>query len=179
MGFNLLMLLGLAGLAIPVIVHLLNRRRYDVVDWGAMQFLKISETTRRRLLLEELLLLLVRMAVVLFLVLGLASLVVPSVVIPGLGQPPRRDLIVLCDGSYSMGYTGGDQTPHEAARAWANWPNSGACSQTPKGPRGVIDAPRGPERIACISAFCASFMVSSLRTCRRGEGRLAGMAIPG
>ena len=49
-GLNLLMLLGLAGLAIPPIIHLLNRRRYDVVHWGAMQFLEISETTRRRLL---------------------------------------------------------------------------------------------------------------------------------
>ena len=53
---NALMLLGLAGLAIPPIIHLLNRRRFDVVDWGAMQFLQISETTRRRLLIEELLL---------------------------------------------------------------------------------------------------------------------------
>ena len=56
MGFGLpLMLLGLAGVAIPVLIHLLNRRRFDVVDWGAMQFLQICQTTRRRLLLEELL----------------------------------------------------------------------------------------------------------------------------
>ena len=49
-GLNLLMLLGLAGLAIPPIIHLLNRRRYDVVHWGAMQFLEISETNQRVLL---------------------------------------------------------------------------------------------------------------------------------
>ena len=46
------MLFGLAELVIPPLIHLLNRRRYDVVDWGAMQFLQVSETTRRRLLLE-------------------------------------------------------------------------------------------------------------------------------
>ena len=47
-GFlNLLMLLGLGAVIIPPLIHLLNRRRYDVVDWGAMQFLQISETTRR------------------------------------------------------------------------------------------------------------------------------------
>ena len=62
--FNFLMLAGLAGVAIPPIIHLLNRRRYDVVDWGAMQFLQVSEVTRRRLLLEELLLMLLRMGLI-------------------------------------------------------------------------------------------------------------------
>ena len=47
---SLAMLFGLAALAIPIIVHLLNRRRYDVVAWGAMQFLDVSQTTRRRLM---------------------------------------------------------------------------------------------------------------------------------
>ena len=48
------MLIGLAALAVPVIIHLLNRRRYDVVDWGAMQFLQISNVTRRRIMLRRL-----------------------------------------------------------------------------------------------------------------------------
>ena len=64
----------------------------------------------------QLLLLLLRMAVILFLVLGLASVVVPSVVIPGVGGPPQRDVVILYDGSYSMGYTGGERIPHDAAR---------------------------------------------------------------
>src|SRR5262245_8041038 len=42
--YPLVFFVGLTALAIPVIIHLLNRRRYDVVDWGAMQFLQISET---------------------------------------------------------------------------------------------------------------------------------------
>ena len=47
-GFlNALMLVGLAGVAIPVVIHLLNRRRFDTVDWGVMQFLQISETKLR------------------------------------------------------------------------------------------------------------------------------------
>ncbi len=49
------MLLGPAVLLIPPIIHLLNRRRYDIVDWGAMQFLHVSEVTRRRLMIEEML----------------------------------------------------------------------------------------------------------------------------
>jgi len=51
---NPMMLLGLAGVALPVIAHLLSRRRYDVVNWGAMQFLDPSRKTRRKMKLEEL-----------------------------------------------------------------------------------------------------------------------------
>jgi hypothetical protein len=123
MSFGLLnaaMLLGLAGLAIPPIIHLLNRRRYDVVDWGAMQFLQVSETTRRRLLIEELLLMLLRMGLIGLAVLALAA---PYLVTPGLptiGKHPNRDVVLVIDGSASMGYLGKDgHTPHEAAKEWA------------------------------------------------------------
>src|SRR5438445_445783 len=32
---NAALLLGLAGLAVPIIIHLLHRRRFEVVEWGA------------------------------------------------------------------------------------------------------------------------------------------------
>jgi hypothetical protein len=118
MGFgflNLLMLIGLAGVAIPIIIHLLNRRRFDVVDWGAMQFLHISETTRRRLLIEELLLLLLRMGLIAVLVLALAAPYVESAALARLGGG-NRDVVLLIDGSASMGYTGTGRSPHETAR---------------------------------------------------------------
>src|SRR4051794_41852004 len=87
---NVWMLLGLCGLAIPPLIHLLNRRRYQVVDWGAMQFLEVSQTTRRRLLIDELLLMLVRMAILAVVVLALAG---PQMYSPlaagGAGRPPR------------------------------------------------------------------------------------------
>src|SRR4030088_1963480 len=118
-GFlNLLMLAGLAGMAIPVIIHLLNRRRFNVVDWGAMQFLKLSETTRKRLLIEELLLLLLRMGLIGILVLALASPYIESSALGKLGRN-NRDIVLIFDGSYSMGYTGTGQSAHAAAKEWA------------------------------------------------------------
>jgi hypothetical protein len=119
-GFmNVAMLVGLAAVAIPVIIHLLNRRRYDVVDWGAMQFLQISETTRRRLLLEELLLLLLRMGLIALMVLALAAPWAASSVFAKLGAPTNRDVVLVFDGSYSMGFAGAGKTPHDAAKEWA------------------------------------------------------------
>src|SRR6266481_1786187 len=100
---NILMLAGLAGLAIPPLIHLLHRRRFDVVDWGAMQFLQISETTRRRLLIEELILLLLRMGLIAIIVLALAGPWLETDVFGRLGRS-NRDVVLIFDGSYSMGF---------------------------------------------------------------------------
>jgi hypothetical protein len=120
MFHNPYMLFALAALAIPIIIHLLSRRRYDVVDWGAMQFLQFSEVTRRRIFIEELLLLLLRMGLIALLVLGLA---LPYFTSPALGRmAPRvnRDVVLIFDGSYSMGSLDSQgKTPHDAAKEWA------------------------------------------------------------
>jgi hypothetical protein len=123
MSFGLLnaaLLLGLAGLAIPIIVHLLHRRRFEVVDWGAMQFLQISETTRRRLLLEEIILLVLRMGLIAILVFGLAApFVVNSMLAKILHDRPSRDMVLILDGSASMAYARQGKSSHQAAQDWA------------------------------------------------------------
>ncbi|MGE3806049.1 MAG: VWA domain-containing protein [Gemmataceae bacterium] len=116
---NALMLLGLAGVVIPPLIHLLNRRRYEVVDWGAMQFLQVSETTRRRLLIEEILLMLLRMGLIAIMVLALTAPFLISSFLSSVGSRPERDIVLVIDGSYSMGYTGSDKSPHEQAKEWA------------------------------------------------------------
>ena len=40
---------GLPLLAVPVAIHLLSRRRQEVVKWGAMQFLLDSSIRRRKI----------------------------------------------------------------------------------------------------------------------------------
>jgi hypothetical protein len=115
-----ILIVGLLTLAIPIIIHLLNRRRFDVVDWGAMQFLQLSETTRRRLLIEELLLMLLRMGLLLFLVVGFAGLFFDTRLPVRLGGRSNRDAVLIIDGSASMLARGeGDQTPANRAREWA------------------------------------------------------------
>jgi hypothetical protein len=61
----LLALGGLVAAAGPVVIHLLNRRRFRVVSWGAMDFLRAAmERQRKALELRDLLLLLLRMLAV-------------------------------------------------------------------------------------------------------------------
>jgi hypothetical protein len=76
---NWAMLAGLAAVAIPIIIHLLNRQKATMVDWGAMRFLLESLTSRsRRILIEEIILMALRCLAVALLVLALARPFMPS-----------------------------------------------------------------------------------------------------
>ncbi len=112
---NVLMLFGLAAIVIPPLIHLLNRRRYNVVDWGAMQFLLISDAKRRRLLIEEILLMALRMLLIAVMVLGLADVYGVSPLFSSLGMRPGRDVVLVFGGSAGMGVTGA----HAKAKEWA------------------------------------------------------------
>ena len=66
---NPYLLYGLGGAAIPILIHLFNRRRFKTVLWGAMEFLlSSSKMTAKRLKIIQALLLLTRMGIVGFLV---------------------------------------------------------------------------------------------------------------
>lgn len=117
---NILMLIGLLAVAIPPIIHLLTRKRYDIVDWAAMQFLKISEKTRRKIFLEELLLMLLRMMLIGIFVFALAAPYLKSQRIANWGGRGNRDIVILIDGSYSMGFRQNGSNAHDLAKEWTN-----------------------------------------------------------
>ncbi|MHC4821603.1 MAG: BatA domain-containing protein, partial [Planctomycetota bacterium] len=109
MGFLNPGLLGLLGLgAVPVIIHLLNRRRYQVVAWPAMEFLLRAQVkTRKRLRMENLLLLLARTLAVLCFCLAATRPYLPSAAAAVGLQPERTHLYIVIDNSASMAYEEG------------------------------------------------------------------------
>ena len=102
------MLFGALLFGVPLIIHLLNRRRYQVKSWAAMSFLlRAYKRTRRRLRLEHFLLLLVRCLIIALLAAAMARPFVPSdSLFAGLGER-SRSVVAVIDGSYSMGYRNG------------------------------------------------------------------------
>lgn len=117
---NVALLAGLAAVAIPPIIHLLSRKQFDVVRWGAMQFLDVSRRTRRKLFLEDLLLMILRMGLLALLALALAGPVDASRWLDFLADRGSRDVVLVIDGSASMTYRGPAGTAHDAAKAWAS-----------------------------------------------------------
>jgi hypothetical protein len=94
-------LFGLAAAAVPIILHLIARRRPPTVVFPAIQYL--VDTTRqhhRRLKLQNLLLLLLRTALIIALVLAAAG---PSVPVAGAPGHVPSALVIVLDNSASSG----------------------------------------------------------------------------
>ncbi|MFG0246288.1 MAG: BatA and WFA domain-containing protein [Phycisphaerales bacterium JB052] len=86
--------IGLACVSIPIILHLLKRRR-RVVTWGAMRFLEEAYRKRRRIItIEQLILLSLRCLLIALIALGVGSLMLGS---GNKGSLPTTMYIVLDD----------------------------------------------------------------------------------
>lgn len=110
---------GLIAAAGPVIIHLLNRRRYQVVQWAAMDFLREALQRNRRILtLRDLLLLALRTLAVLLVGLALARPFFSSSDQVYDGSKPLHAVLVI-DNSLSMGYESVHGTLLDQARARA------------------------------------------------------------
>ncbi len=109
------MMLGFGALiAIPILIWLFNRYRYKKVEWAAMEFiLRALKKNRRRLQLENLLLLLLRILAILLFVFAIARPRAPTnpaqVADEETGRV-RRNVVIVLDNSWSMGYRLGAET---------------------------------------------------------------------
>ena len=111
-------LTALGAVSIPVAIHLLNRRRYKLLDWAAMQFLLESvKRNRRRLRIEELILLALRCLVLVVLGAALARLTGCSAMNALPGGAESETAVFVLDDSCSMGQRVGGGTLMSAATA--------------------------------------------------------------
>lgn len=84
---------GLAAIALPILIHLLLRRRYTPIRWAAMRFVvQAHKQQRRRRRLEQILLLIARCLLVAMIAIAVAH--------PLLGSPARereRTVVIILD----------------------------------------------------------------------------------
>ncbi len=106
------LLIGAAGVAAPIIIHLLSKRRFKRIDWAAMDFLLDADRrNRRRIRLEHLLLLLLRCLAILLLAMLVSRLFIkPGGLASFALQSVRTERLVLLDDSPSMQVRNGDRS---------------------------------------------------------------------
>jgi hypothetical protein len=118
MFLQLSMLLALPLVALPVIIHLINQRRYQTTRWGAMMFLLAAQRMSRGYArLRQWLILLFRMLAVAGLIFAVARPLASGII--GLAAGGRADTtIILLDCSPSMQQidAGAGETKLEAGR---------------------------------------------------------------
>ena len=110
-------LLAGLGAAIPLVLHLIHRRKPRPVRFSTLRFLRAAAIrTRRARRLNRILLLALRMLILLGLAMAFAKPLLRSA-----GGLPRgqRTVVIVLDGSASMRTMDGDVSAFEKARAWA------------------------------------------------------------
>ena len=110
---SIVFLAALPLAAAPILLHLFDRRRQVVIEWGAMDFLlevATRRTSARRL--KQWLLLLMRVLAIAALVLALARPMMPGDWFRGGGQ---EETILVIDNSMSTMRSMGDATLFDAA----------------------------------------------------------------
>lgn len=97
--------LGALALAIPVIIHLTNREKKEVVDFPSLMFLRrIPYRSVRRQRLRHLLLFALRCLALLLLILAFARPFLDSPTAASALPLGPREVVFVLDHSYSMGY---------------------------------------------------------------------------
>lgn len=98
---NPLFLIGIGAAAVPLVLHLMHRRKAVEIPFPSLRFLRLSQNrSARRKRIEELLLLLLRMLAVACLALALAGPFFGSAGLGGAAEPCA--VAVVLDTSYSM-----------------------------------------------------------------------------
>ena len=101
-------LFGLLALAIPVIIHLFNFRRFKTVYFTNVRFLKnIQEETATKSRLKHILVLISRMLAIIFLVLAFAQPFIPSE--QSANKATKKAVSIYIDNSFSMEAVNNDE----------------------------------------------------------------------
>ncbi|MFW6158846.1 MAG: BatA domain-containing protein [Planctomycetota bacterium] len=116
--FNAALMWGSGLVSVPIIIHLLNRQRYRVIDWAAMEWLLLAlKQNRRRVLIEQLLLLALRCLIILLIVLAVSKIYFSGEAgIVGELAGTRTDWVVVLDDSFPMGQTVGTGSCFDRAK---------------------------------------------------------------
>ena len=116
-----LLLVALAGLAIPVLLHLIQKERKNVVQFPSLMFLRqipYQSVQRRRI--RHWLLLMMRLAALALIVLAFARPFFRRHDFGAAAASGAREVVIMLDRSYSMGYGDRWQRALNAARDTVN-----------------------------------------------------------
>jgi hypothetical protein len=145
---------ALAALAVPVLIHLIQREKKQIVYFPSLMFLeKIPYKSVQRRRIHNWALLLLRMAAIVLIITAFARPFFNEATIASAAASGSREVVILVDRSYSMGY--GDHWQRAQAEA-----------------RKAVDALRAGDR-ASLVFFARGAEVDARSTDDRARLRLA------
>ncbi|MDB5353296.1 MAG: N-terminal double-transrane protein [Planctomycetota bacterium] len=114
---NPFLLWGLAGASLPIIIHLLNKRKFREERWAAMRFLMAAmRKNQKRVKVEQWLLLAVRTLIIILVAMAMAKPLLESLGVIDILRGQRRHWVLVLDGSMSMDYRPNDTPRFDQAK---------------------------------------------------------------
>ena len=111
-----LFFVALAGLAIPVLLHLTQREKKQIIRFPSLMFVRrIPYQSVRRRKIQHWLLLLVRVAALALIIFAFARPLIRQANLPVASGTGAREVVVLLDTSYSMGFANRWASARQAA----------------------------------------------------------------
>jgi hypothetical protein len=111
-------LAGLLAVSVPVVIHMIHRERRETLAFPSLMFLrKIPYRSVRRQKIRHVLLLIVRCLAIAIVVAAFARPFFEKPLVAATATNDSRELVILLDRSYSMGYGGRWARATDAARA--------------------------------------------------------------
>lgn len=102
-------LLGLLAAAIPILIHILNFRKLQKVEFSTLSFLKeLQKSKIKKIKLKQWLLLLLRTLIIIFIIFAFARPTLENVNIAGSTSAAKSSTLFILDNSFSMSYVGDD-----------------------------------------------------------------------
>jgi hypothetical protein len=173
-----LFLVGLAGIAIPVIIHLIQKERKNVVAFPSLMFLRripYQSVNRRRIRNWPLLLL--RLAVLALIVMAFARPFLRREALAAAAAGGAREVVILLDRSYSLGYGDRWQRAVAAARESINGLGAGDRATLAFFDTGAEVAARSTSDKGRLGAVLDGAQVSAAATKYGPALKLAGSII--
>jgi hypothetical protein len=172
---NIALLAGGLAFLIPLLIHLLNKRKVVTVRWGAMHLLhEVIRQKKRKMKIEQLLLLITRVAIPIVLALCLARPVLTALRTLGVGSSTH---IVMLDDSFSMrapaektavaGASVADTARNDLQQITESLPSGSAAQVVLSGgsPRQLLDQPTTaldlvPKKLADVTSMSGPISVN-------------------
>ncbi|MDX1699280.1 MAG: VWA domain-containing protein [Melioribacteraceae bacterium] len=100
-------LFGLLAASIPILIHLINLRKLQRVEFSTLAFLKeLQKSKIKKIKIKQWILLLLRTLIIIFLVLAFARPTMESVTLAGSTAAAKSTAVFIIDNSFSMNYVG-------------------------------------------------------------------------
>jgi len=100
---NPLVLFGLVAAAIPLLLHLLNLRKLQTIEFSTLTFLReLQQTKIRRLKLRQILLLIIRTLLIISIVMAFARPALRGTLGTSIGSHANSTIILIFDDSFTM-----------------------------------------------------------------------------